>query len=339
MGVVVNKIAVHKVRKLQQEKADPVKFRETLLPFENNEDNTTYKFVDEFSKIYKNRRKTSRTFGEFEEDEEINPNPIAKQIREYLNGELDYYELSKIIATSFRAEVTDIPMATGGYVFCIDYSDNDDNCLAIVILTNKSGTSINDETMDLLSSFTLNIDEINMAVNIKINKWFQQESSYLSFIRGKKDVAQYFRKFIGCKPTESGSVVTNLVIDNVLAFIEREYPDNKEIKQEISGNLFIVMKQSTAGLSLQTVVNTVFPEEDIQDRFNDFLDEKEIEIPYDFIPDGRAYKRLVRLDYKTKNLDIRIDHSAFGPIAEFDKQTNFLIIKDPLIKQRFDELF
>ncbi|MXI86669.1 nucleoid-associated protein [Sphaerochaeta halotolerans] len=337
MSVEIKNVIVHKVQKLQQQKAEPIKFRENLLPFENDSNNTTYRFVDDFSNIYKNRRKTSRTFGEFEEDE--NSYPIAKYIKEFIEGNRTFLELSKLIATRFRTIITDIPMATGGYVFCIYYLDNGKNCFAIVILTNKSGTSINDETLDLLSSFSLNIEEINMAVNINLDKWFAHESSYLSFIRGKKDVSQYFRTFIGCKPTENGSVTTKLVIDSVQNFIEVEYPNDKQKKEEISTKLYSLMNESPFSLSIQTITNSIFPDIQIQDKFNNFLDDHEIEIPYDFVPDGRTYKRLVRLDYKTKNLDLKIDYSAFGDTAIFDPTTNYLIIRDTKIKTLFEELF
>ncbi|MDY4611484.1 MAG: nucleoid-associated protein [Sphaerochaetaceae bacterium] len=340
MAVEVRFVAVHKVKKEQQKKAEAVKYRETLLPIENSEENTTFRFVDEFSRIYKNRRKTSRTFGEFETNQETYP--VSKYISRYLASEINFLILSKNIADWFRMKITDIPMATGGYVFCIDYSDNEEPCIAIVILTNKSGTSISDETLDLLSSFTLNVDEINMAVNIKTEKWRNNETSYLSFIRGRKDIAQYFRSFIGCKQTESNFAVTKLVIDNVFSFIESIYSDEelKTNKENVARSLYALMKNNSEALSIDTVACSLFPEEVLREQFTVYLEEKNVEIPYDFVPDGRAYRRLVKLLYKTKLMDIKIDQSAFQEgVAYFDPETDYLVIKDPLIKERYDEIF
>ena len=54
MAMSARYIIVHKVQKYQKEKAKPIKFRNTLLPVENDEEDTTYKFIQEFSRIYKN---------------------------------------------------------------------------------------------------------------------------------------------------------------------------------------------------------------------------------------------------------------------------------------------
>lgn len=130
MAVIARNIIVHKVQKYQKEKAKTIQFRNTLLPVENDEEDTTYKFIQEFSRIYKNHRKTSRTFGEFEDDE--NEFPVSRLIRDYISGDMDFLDLSKVIATQFKVKITDIPMATGGYLFCIDYDDSDERCFAIV---------------------------------------------------------------------------------------------------------------------------------------------------------------------------------------------------------------
>jgi len=340
MAIEVSCVAVHKVQKEQQKKAEPVKYRNTLLPVENEDGNTTFRFVEEFSKIYKNRRKTSRTFGEFEEN--LETYPVSRYLTQYLNTKVSFIEFSKLVADWFRVKITDIPMATGGYIFCIDYSDDGERCIAIVILTNKSGTSISDETLDLLSSLTLNVDEINMAVNVKIRKWENNGNSYLSFIRGRKDITRYFLSFVGCKQTESNRTVTTMVIDSVLGFIESVYSDNelRIQKENISNSLYSLMVDNPEILSIDTVACSLFPEEDLRTQFTDYLDSEDIEIPYDFVPDGRVYRRLIKLLYKTDLLDLKIDQSAFKDgLAVFEPDTGFLVIRDAMIKEEYDRNF
>ena len=53
---VVNNVIVHKVEKKQQQSAS-IKYRETPLKVVNNERDTTFQFVRDFSEIFKNPKK------------------------------------------------------------------------------------------------------------------------------------------------------------------------------------------------------------------------------------------------------------------------------------------
>lgn len=177
-----------------------------------------------------------------------------------------------------------------------------------------------------------------MAVNIKIDKWLKGEQSYLSFIRGLKEISQYFRTFVGCKPTESNAVITRKVIDSVRGFVEVELHEEEQ-RREREYALYDLMKANQAGIGLRTIINTIFPEEVLQEKFYQYLDEKKVEISYDFIPDKRIFNSLVQLIYKTQKIDLKLNYSLFDEnLAEFQTGTNYLVLKDPLIKQRYDEL-
>lgn len=337
--ITVNNIIVHKVEKKQKEKAI-LKMRDTVLPFKNDAENTTFQFVSDFSSIFRNSKKTSRVFGEFYADE--SNFPLVTYVRSYCQKQKDFISYSKDVAIRFHKVVDGISMATGGYVFCIDYTDHSEPSIAIVILTLKNGTSINDDTLDLSSNVMLDVEEINMAVNIKIDKWNNKEKSYLSFVQGKKGITNYFLEFIGCQKTENNVKVTHFVIDTVLEFdqeLHREEANYLEHREQVVSLLYTNLSTANKrdGVEINSILTLVF-NKDQRDRYYEKYDFDEHNIPSSFVPDARAYKKLVRFAFKKKGLDLKIDIELFdkGDYVGFTEKEGYLIIRDPEIKAAFD---
>lgn len=337
--IFVNKIIVHKVSKKQREKAS-IKTRDAVLPVQNDPENTTFKFVSGFSSIFRNSTRTSRVFGEFLSDEKNFP--LVTYVQSYYNKQKEFVGFSKEVAERFRIVLDRVPMSTGGYIFCIDYTDYSEPSLAIVILTLKTGTSIDDETLELSSNVLLDIDEINMAVNIKLGKWENKEKSYLSFVGGKKGITNYFLDFIGCQQTENSVKVTHFLIDSVLELDEEIHGNDDDYdnrKEEVSKLLYTTLSSNKKnGVHIDSILKLIFDENECKQYYNKYsFDENKI--PSSFIPDARAYNKLFRFQFKKKGLDLRIDHDLFKDVnyIAFTEEEGFLLIKDPEIKRAFDE--
>jgi len=340
MSIEITDVIVHKVKKEQQEKAS-IKLRGTSLPFKNQENDTTFRFVEDFSRFFKDKRKTSRIYGEFMPDKDNFP--VSGFLADYRDKKTDFLETSKKIANRFYTVITGVVMATGGYVFCIDYQNDDERHFAIVILTIKNGTSIDDESLDLLSSFTLDVDSINMAVDVKFSRWVSGQSGYLTFIRGKKGITDYFTRVVGCSQTKDSRESTRTIISSVKDFIEKSPGIPEEVrkvrKEQACDIMYKLMSENRTELSMNAIAVGVFPDEELREKYFDHVEEMGLEIPAYLAPSKSEFDKLKKLGYKKNGIDLKIDFETFADhaIVDFQPGTDYLIIKDPQIKRLFEE--
>jgi nucleoid-associated protein YejK len=330
--VTVNQMIVHKIIKAQ--KGDvTVKLRESVLPINNN----SVQFVESFSESYRLRR-AKKIYGEFNPD--MDNYPVAGHLRTYLHKR-NLLDFSEKVTRRLEALISRIPMATGGYMFFMDYSYKEEPHFAILILTNKGGTSIDDETLDITSSLALDIDEINMAADIKVGQWQEDQycHTYLSFTRGKKDVARYFLDCLGCENPPNGAKATSDFISAFESFTGKEgdgYIENQDELIERKHMIHALMKNTPHELSMDTLLGVAFPDEETRSKFKAHIERNGIQLPDLFDPDGRSYKRLVEFKYKGNGIELHVDNSRISELIGFTDD-GFCTIKDPDIQQSLKE--
>lgn len=349
----VNHIIFHNIEKKQHNDATLI-LREEEFSEEYLKD-IANKFIIQFTDNFSNPRKTNRSFGQFIDCSETNYVPFA--LKKYKKSEIAFLKMSQNFATQFHKEINTVPLATGGFIFCIDYFQGETHMFAIIVLDIKSGFEINAKTMDFnYASEILELEKMNMAVRINLDKWEEEESyikdctdeqeieelekkNYLSFIAGKKNLTQYFYKFICSKRAENKTKATNFVKDSILDFHEEMYgtdDDYDEKRKTLVNFLFTSFeksRKSVTGINIKTLIESVFEDEEIQEKyFNQYSEKYASEkIPNQFIPDKRAYSKLVECRYKKKGVDLRMEKEWLDNHADFTDD-NTLVIKVDNIK-------
>ncbi len=330
-------IIVHKVEKEQYKKNTQITLSEIVLEI----DEYSEMFLNEFIKIYQNPRKTSKSFAQFDKNETEDAR-FEDLLKKYIDGTDGFLDSSKKIAKRFSSKLESESLATGGYVFCVDYKNDRKRNFAVIILNQEVHPTIIEENgrFKLASSFTLETNSINMAANVKIREWEENsDSSYLSYVRGKKKLTEYFKKFIGCTTAQPSTIATNNVIDAVYGFIDETYEgDERTTRKEVAkDNMYKVMSENLEHITFETVRNQVFPNEDEREKFIDYTIQYKLEISDEFSPNGTVLKKLQRFEYKSKGIEIKIRNEVFDDPSrvEFDREGN-LVIKDPEIRREFN---
>jgi len=331
-------IAVHKVEKEQYTKETKIILSDYILAI----DEYSKLFLNEFIDIYQNPRKTSKSFAQFDKDE-LEDGRFEDLLGKYMDSTYGFLEASKRIAKRFAVKLESESLATGGYVFCIDYKNETRQNFAVIILNQKVHPVILEDggRFKLSASFMLETNSINMAANVKIRDWQDgADSSYLSYIRGKKQLTEYFKKFIGCTTAQPSTIATNNVINAVYGYIDYAFEDiteRSERKEKAKDAMYHIMSGNLEHVSFETVRNFVFQDEAEREKFMDYISVNQFEISEEFSPNGTVLKKLQRFEYKSRGIELKIRNDVFqdNSRVEFDEQNN-LVIKDPEIRNLFN---
>ena len=314
----LKRMIVHKVEKEQHANIATVSKRDTLLA--NNE--LAQKFVSEVNKAYK-KTTSNKGYGVFNTGDQHYRFQIF--LRDYLQNATDeeFINFSKLAVDELKAEMVKRPASTGGNLFLIHYTDDEEEVISVIILSDKLAYILN-ANLDLSGEINLDTDKINMAAMIKINLLDNNEDKpYLSFVQGKKQITNYFTDFIGCTTYQDSAASTALMVTAVEKYmVAQEYSRTRQ--KEVEDNL-VEYFESNEEVDIETIANYVNPE--APDSFLEYIEP--FEINTEFQPKRQQYKRFIKIEYKDKNLTLVFskDLKDDGTVR-YDDATSSIIIKD-----------
>lgn len=295
-------------------------------------DITVKEFVEKLVKSFGSK---NPTYGEFHEDDIAYP--FQNLVAEYRRNN-DFLSFSIESMRLLEKEIQ-VPQAKGGYVVFAHYKRGQIDFLTTIMLDQSEQFAINDDSLDIKKLKILDIDKLARANRINLDKWEANVDLYLSFIKGTRDVSNYFQKFIGNTDLTSSKQNSQNLKDAISMYMRIENFDDdrkEEVNRKISSYLLMqYQKEEDVNLSaISAHINADNP-----NGFIDFIQSNdEIEVSGNF-----------RLSQKA---DFNIFHKAMlagdGFKIEFEKnlikqgkvirQGNDLIFKD-LHKDELDKQF
>ena len=292
---------VHRIYK-EQHKKSTVKYKESTLKFSNdNKEDTANRFVNDFIKSFIKQR-SGKSYGVFEED--TNQYPFQTELNNYLSKG-DIVKLSKS-ATGRLSSIMDSASASkGGYVFFLDYELDEKHHFAVIMLNTKNQTGI-DDNLELSPLFTLDIENVTMAADIRIDDWENQEHSYISFKKGstRNEVPMYFYRAIGCTDAPNSVAATNAFVDGIIGYYEYKKLKPEEINTK-KNNIFYALKQRKQ-VSVSEILITLFPDEAERKDVEEYWNKQNIDIPDVFDCDGRSLVKLTHFHINREGFDMKI---------------------------------
>jgi len=187
---LLHRIVMHKIEKTTR--VGTVQLRDTLL---NVASVDITNFAQAVSASY--HKRTSKEFAKFKES----PKPTYEVLlNNYTGAETDenFLTFSKDAANHLKDEMNKKPTSTGGYLIFADYTIHDRFIMA-VLLNNKDGYTVDEDRLAIKMIDELNTDQIAMAgfINMSIYQSTTDARRYLSFMKGVKNISEYFVAFIG----------------------------------------------------------------------------------------------------------------------------------------------
>lgn len=298
---VITECIIHRLIKNQHERGAEKDTRDDLL----NVNDSVQRLVDHLYSQYAGN--SAKGFGCFEDNED--EYPVQRYLRQHLDSnEFDFIALSKKLMDRLVIKAGEEQLATGGYVFIAKISVADTHFLLVAIVTEVIGTAIT-KNLNVVDSVYLDLSHLRVAGRINLNGWKAAEERYISFLKGKSDIADYFKTFIGCNDVLKPAVETKKLVSALETFAAEQ-----ALSSEGRGVFldkayqFIAEMPKNSPLNLKALANATWPDD--PDLLTAVFTREEYDLSDGFIPDRRVSKALVNFTGKSQFWTLNFSREA-----------------------------
>ena len=282
------------------------------------------RFIDEISQHYAD--KLGKGYGKFEDDETSFPTP--RLIREYLAQQMDFATLSRQMMEHLRTCVETEQLASGGYVLIARLRSSLLDQMLVALITEAMGTAITD-SLEIVDSPHLDFSNLRVAGRIDLLAWQNGAERYISFLKGRSDVAQYFKMFLGCNDVVIALKETQKLVKTLSHFADTQalaQGARDELMQRAHGYLDELGESSTP-VSLDEVAEKVWP--DAPAHLRSALNDEASGLSSGFVPDRRAIRPLVRFKANAPQWKLEFDRASLrsGAVV-YDRKSDTVILSN-----------
>lgn len=283
------------------------------------------RLVDQLGQHYTER--LGKGYGKFEDDEDNFPMP--RFVRQYvIEQSIDFATLTASMMQHLQIRADQAQLSSGGFVLIARLHDGAADSLLVAMLTEAVGSAMTSQ-LDIVDLPYLDMANLRVAGRIDISAWRRGAERYISFLKGRGDVAQYFKLFLGCNDVVIALKETQKLVLGLGQFAEQQQLDaaaRDQLMERAHGYLDDLGEQSEP-LSLDDMVNKTWPEAPMALRTA--LAEESLELANGFVPDRRAIKPLVRFKAHAKQWKLEFDRNSLRSGAViYDKGADRLVLYD-----------
>ncbi|WHL19020.1 nucleoid-associated protein [Stenotrophomonas acidaminiphila] len=292
--------------------------------------------------------RTSDSSGTFGSNSNVHLFPV--RLDEYLQGTLNFYDLSQATVDLIASQMASVRLANGGYALFLRYRVPPNDFLLIAMLKLKSGAGIDENSLGLLPTLNIDLDLLNEAARINITRLQINEEPYLTFIKGARkaaEVTEYFRHALACQNYTNAAEQTKQLILAADDFVrQREDLETEEQRQrerlDTRRRLFECLQQNRDEITLTTAAAAIYPAEP-----NEFIEfsqatiegERKYKFDSRFKPDRKTTQNLRRISGSMGSVRVSFDvEDVRSGTVEYDAQRDAIIIKQPSNKLKQDIL-
>lgn len=276
-------------------------------------------FVESATKMF-DRQRSGKVFADIGKD----TNHFAEALDLYLDGKTSFLDFSTRLAKELANTMKNVSLATGGYMAIADYTASPRKML-VVMIKQEEGFAVDPESLELRQSIHLDLSTINVGVLIDLEGYQSNAERHLAMVRGLKEIAKYFREFLGVTNFKSAKDETDelkTVLDGYLRKHRDQYDDEKiaEVKRNVA-NLIVENKdQDTSLMAIAGIVNPADPFE-----FHDYANNEGISA--DMRGDPASVKGWLRFRYTNKRLTLDFDKGLLDDSIRYYPDDDQLVVK------------
>ena len=294
-----------------------------LRPTANPLDEPAARLMERLCRHFAER--PGKGYGWFEKDERGFPMP--RLVREHaIEQSMDFATLSKEMVTQLQQRVDEDKMDEGGYVLIARATVFGADCLYVALLQETLGTVIGDG-LSIQDSPHLDFSALQVAGRIDISAWQAGAERYISFLKGRGDVAGWFKRFLGCTDVVIALKETKKLVETLSHFAETQQLDAAG-RDELLERAHLVLEEmgdSGAALNLEAVAGQIFP--DAPQKLSATLQDEALDLASGFVPDKRALRPLIRFKASAEDWKLEFERSGLRSGAvQYDKTSNTLVL-------------
>lgn len=266
---------------------------------------TTQRVIDELYDLY--NRRASKSHGKFTTAEGY---PTQAQVRDYIEDpDKDFLRLTLRMMETLRSQAQARSASTGGHVLFAHFRREGRDYLLVAIITDKLSAALTSQR-DVRDVHHLDLDGFRFAGRINLTTWANGEERYISFLKGKGDVSEYFRHFLGCDSVVQDRVDTSNLVTALKEFVAETKMPEKEGNEFLGRAKAICERASRAReeIEFDALANELMPKD--PRKLADHLAHTDRGLSDRFVPDRRALASLVRFRGGTKQWKVEFDRDA-----------------------------
>ncbi len=266
-------------------------------------------------------------YGHFEQDERNFPMP--RLVRQHaIEQSMDFATLSREMTTLLQARVDEDKVEDGGFVLIARATVFGADCLWVAVLKETLGTVI-DSALEIHDSPHLDMAGLQIAGRIDITAWQAGAERYISFLKGRGDVANWFKRFLGCTDVVMALKETKKLVETLSHFADTQQMESAE-RDEMLERAHVVleeMNESGSALNMATMAAQIFP--DAPQKLTETLQDEALDLATGFVPDKRALRPLIRFKANAEDWKLEFERSGLrsGSI-HYDKDANTLVLSN-----------
>jgi len=278
-------------------------------------------FVNEVTRLFR-KHQSGRVYGGFEKDTDAYP--FSRLLMECVARNLDFLSFSKSTAGLLVAKIKDIPAATGGYFFAARFSQEDEDIVLILMLRQEQGHAIDDATLTLRQTMNLQMEHLDLAARISISEWQSGKPEPVSVVRGRKEVSEYFKSFIGLHEPRTNVEGTQKLRNFVDDWMEKKsFPrgQREKIREAV---LEYAKNRKDQPVDLNVVATLV--DSDEHDKF--FVEANNSGLGAEFHIDRRSLQPWNRIVYSDEDIKLNFPRRLLNKRVRYNKKDKTLLIHD-----------
>jgi nucleoid-associated protein len=322
-NVNLSNLVIHKINKNAGDKMSSLKIAEEEIVVKKQE----VKFIASIRESFNKR--SVPTHGVFEDENGFNG--FQQAIKDYVDGKIKFMQFSIDSMNYYKRIIETSAPATGGFLIFADYKITDNNnerYILVLSIDNKQGYNLSDVALAIQEIQSLELNKMDLASIINLTRWEQSTKSnheiktYLTFVRGKKKISDYFQTFIGCADKTTATESSRLLLNTINQFIiEKEFkePLAKEIRAKVLEYCQNCNKNKKEILlsQISMLLNEEEPEEFATYATDEKFGNSEV-IKFD----SKILRTLKYVDYQSEDLTIKFNKSLVGKSISISKDKN-----------------
>lgn len=319
-------LVIHQIDKKQGIRLANVKAAEKLIQLTEKEK----AFIGRINKAY--YQKSNPVYGIFG----IEDNSFKNMLAQYIKDK-DFLEFSIKASKHYKKVIESSAPATGGFMIFAHYNntEKDHSYLMLLTINNNDGYVVSEKDLTIESIKNLDLSKVDLACIINLTKWINIEDgtdteskTYLSFIKGNKDISYYFMTFIDLDNKTTSTESTLRLMKALDAFQEAKGLVREErIRQRNDVyqycNQCIDSKKEILLTSISTLIDIENPND-----FMEFAAEEKYSVSSIISGDKAKLKTMKYVIYKDKKLSIEFDSSLLGRDIIYDEKKKQMTIKN-----------
>ena len=266
-------------------------------------------------------------FGHFERDERSFPMPAMVR-RHVIEESIDFTAFSAEMLAHLQQRVDEDKVDDGGYVLIARATVFGADCLYVALLQETLGTVIGDG-LSIHDSPHLDMAGLQVAGRIDISAWQAGAERYISFLKGRGDVAGWFKRFLGCTDVVIALKETKKLVETIGHFADTQQLEAPQRDELMERAHLVLEEMGERGdpLSLQAVAAQIFP--DAPARLAETLQNEALDLATGFVPDKRALRPLIRFKASAADWKLEFERSSLrGGSVHYDKESNTLVLSN-----------